>query len=158
LFQKTERAQQSVGLFDIFKSFKVEFESIDLEAQVSEQCGSLASAMLKAECKDIERFFEEDTISFEVVIQKLSTALRCEGSDIYQPIAFELLGVHLAREYLGAKLTGSRFQWIPQIENAIVYLISASKSDVSKYAFHKIMLVLFMFIIQFRNKIVLSLQ
>jgi hypothetical protein len=85
--------------------------------------------VIEADCKDLDTLWAEDTCSLEIIIKKLSTALRCEGDEIYQPVGFELLGIHLQREYFGAKLSGSRFQWIPQIEDAILYLLSSTRSQ-----------------------------
>jgi hypothetical protein len=107
---------------EVLKSLRVEFESTELDVQWEEKWGTLSNAYFEVECKDISRFLDEDTCRLEIIMKKLNTSLKC-CDEMHRPLSFELLGVHLQQEYLGARLSGSRIQWIPPVENEVLNFI-----------------------------------
>lgn len=113
-------------------SVLLNFESSELECQWNEKSGSLTSAFLEAECRDTSKMWAEDISSMEVILRQLSTSIL--GQDFCRPLSFDLLGFHLKRERVGAKLEGSRFFWNPKIEAILCSLLPAAKSSNKKWA------------------------
>ena len=101
----------------------MKFEISELEVQLSEKSGSITSLFLEADCKDLKQILSEDISSVEVVVKNLTTSLNYVEEGVYRPIAFELLGFHLRREQIGAKITGSRIQIIPWLEEILLPLL-----------------------------------
>lgn len=97
----------------------MQFEGEELDTQWNERSGSLNNAYFEAECKDTGRLWDEDICRLEVVLKRLNTSLKF-NEDVHRPLYFELLGIHLNQEFLGARLSGSQIQWIPSVENEVL--------------------------------------
>ncbi|CAG7827208.1 unnamed protein product, partial [Allacma fusca] len=112
---------------DTFCSASMKFEISELEVQINEKNGSLASLFLEADCRNLKQILSKDVSSIEVVLKNLNTSLNYVEEGIYRPIALDLLGFHLKREQIGAKITGSRLQIIPRIEEFLLPLLPSNE-------------------------------
>lgn len=122
--------RSSLSIQEVLQSLLVKFESSELECQWNEKSGSLTSAYLEAECRDISKIWAEDICSMEVILRNFNTTLL--GPDFCKPMSFDLLGFHLKREQIGAKLEGSKIFWNPKIENLILALFPVDSPPSKK--------------------------
>ncbi|CAL8115614.1 unnamed protein product [Orchesella dallaii] len=120
----------SMDIQEVFQSLLLKFEGSELECQWNEKSGSLTSAFLEAECKDVSEMWNEDVCSMEMILKNFNTTLL--GQDFCRPVSFDLLGFHLKREQVGAKLEGSRVFWNPKIEASLCSILPVDRSPSKK--------------------------
>lgn len=128
--QKQLSSGYTLIIDEILQSMRSRFESNELEFQWNEKSGSLTSAYLEAECRDISKMWAEDICCMEVILKNLSTSIL--GEDFCRPLSFDLLGFHLKREQLGAKIEGSRIFWNPKIEGLVTSLLPTTRPQNKK--------------------------
>jgi len=123
--QTNESPAIALRLQDIVKSLQIKFETNDFDIQWVEKSGSVLSAFVEVECKDLSNMLGEDVCSVEIVLKNLESTVNGDDEESYHPVNFKLLGFHLQRERIGAKLSGSRFQWVPKIEELLIGVVPA---------------------------------
>lgn len=115
---------------EVMQSLLIKFENSELECQWNEKSGSLTSAYLEAECRDISKIWADDICCGEVILKNFNTSLL--GEDFCRPLSFDLLGFHLKREQVGAKLEGSRVFWNPKVESLVLAMLPIRSASSTK--------------------------
>jgi hypothetical protein len=76
-------------------------------------------------------------VSMDVVVKHFTTSLenveagRPISPIVYRPVSFETFGFNLHRQNLGAKLSGSRLEWVPQLDALISTFSTFNQNEES---------------------------